>query len=86
VIANPGSDLVWVNPTGGSELATAGTGDVLSGVIGAIAASDNREAAAVGAYLHGVAGSIAAETWNERGVVAWDVAEAIPAAMELIGG
>jgi hydroxyethylthiazole kinase-like uncharacterized protein yjeF len=49
----------YANPTGTSALAAAGTGDVLSGVIGALLASGlpAASAAAVGAYVHGVAGT-----------------------------
>jgi hydroxyethylthiazole kinase-like uncharacterized protein yjeF len=53
----------FVNPTGTPWLATAGSGDVLSGFIGSLLASGLPAglAAAVGAYVHGVAGQIAAE-------------------------
>jgi NAD(P)H-hydrate repair Nnr-like enzyme with NAD(P)H-hydrate dehydratase domain len=67
-----------INPTGGSELATAGTGDVLSGVIGALLAGglEPFEAAWAGAFVHGLAGPLAGP-----GAIAWDVAEALPAAV-----
>lgn len=53
---------VYLNPTGTPWLATGGSGDVLTGLIGALLASGLRgpEAAAVGAYVHGLAGQIAA--------------------------
>jgi hydroxyethylthiazole kinase-like uncharacterized protein yjeF len=53
---------VYVNPTGTPWLATGGSGDVLTGLIGALLAAGLRgpEAAAVGAYVHGLAGQIAA--------------------------
>jgi NAD(P)H-hydrate epimerase len=53
-----GSDRVWVNPTGSARLATAGTGDVLAGMIGgAIAAGAGApEAAAVSVWDHGLGG------------------------------
>jgi hydroxyethylthiazole kinase-like uncharacterized protein yjeF len=62
VVAGPDGS-VSLNPTGSPWLATAGSGDVLSGLIGSllaagIAASD---AAAAGAYLHGVAAQLAAQ-------------------------
>jgi NAD(P)H-hydrate repair Nnr-like enzyme with NAD(P)H-hydrate dehydratase domain len=52
-----------VNSTGSTVLATAGTGDVLSGACGALLAQglDPLHAGAVGAYLHGVAGSLSAQ-------------------------
>jgi NAD(P)H-hydrate repair Nnr-like enzyme with NAD(P)H-hydrate dehydratase domain len=57
-----GRPPVLVNSTGTSWLATAGSGDVLSGLTGALLAQGLAppEAAAVGAYLHGLAGRLAA--------------------------
>jgi hydroxyethylthiazole kinase-like uncharacterized protein yjeF len=61
VVADAGGQA-YVNPTGTPWLGTAGSGDVLSGLIGALLAGglDASLAAAVGAYLHGVAGQQAA--------------------------
>ena len=81
-----GSQL-FINPTGGPELATAGTGDVLTGIVAAFVARSGETftgSVAAGAYVHGLAGSLAGERIGESGLVAWDVAEAIPEAMELI--
>jgi hydroxyethylthiazole kinase-like uncharacterized protein yjeF len=76
LIASPGH-AVAVNPTGNPWLATAGAGDVLAGLIGALAAAGATpyDAAQVAAWLHG-----AAATWASRGgpVVAESVAAAIP--------
>ena len=71
-----------VIPTGGPELATAGTGDVLTGALATILAGGlpRGAAGAVAAYVHGLAGSIAAEDKGTHGVLAVDVAEALPAA------
>ena len=76
-----GDELV-VNPTGGPSLATAGTGDVLSGVIAAFLAQGLGafDAAIVASYLHGLAGDIS----GEHGVVAGDVAENIASALDLL--
>ncbi len=63
VIASPsGSPPVLVNATGTGWLATAGSGDVLSGLIGSLLAQGLAppDAAAAGAYLHGMAGRLAA--------------------------
>jgi NAD(P)H-hydrate epimerase len=73
-------------PTGGPELATAGTGDVLTGAVAALLrrpdqgppAQPPHEEAITAAYVHGLAGTVAGETVGPSGVVAWDVAEAIP--------
>ncbi|MFI0356307.1 NAD(P)H-hydrate dehydratase [Actinomadura sp. 9N407] len=81
---------VRVNPTGTSRLATAGTGDVLSGLIGALLAGGMSalDAAASGAYLHGLAGRIAAagpeETGGESPISAYDVITALPAAFRAV--
>ncbi|MEU5808014.1 NAD(P)H-hydrate dehydratase [Streptomyces sp. NPDC047718] len=70
---------VRVNPTGTPWLATAGSGDVLSGLGGALLAAGLRaaDAGAVAAYLHGLAGRLAAAG---APVLAHEVAEALPAA------
>jgi ADP-dependent NAD(P)H-hydrate dehydratase / NAD(P)H-hydrate epimerase len=64
VIAPPAPDQeVLVNPTGTSWLATAGSGDVLSGLAGSLLAQglDPLRAAAAAAYLHGIAARLAAD-------------------------
>ena len=60
VTAGP-NGRVWVNPTGNSGLATGGSGDVLSGVIGALLGQGmpGPEAAVLGCYLHGLAADLA---------------------------
>lgn len=76
-----------VIPVGGPELATAGTGDVLTGAIAALVARDPDPASVVAAcYTHGVAGDLAGRQIGASGLVAWDVAEALPAAVEHIRG
>jgi len=53
-----GPDRLWVNPTGSARLATAGTGDVLAGMIGGLLATGTSpaQAAAIGVWDHGLAG------------------------------
>jgi len=71
-----------VNPTGNPGLATAGTGDVLSGMIGAlIARHDGWEACTAGVYLHGLAGDMAAARRGQPSLVASDVLDALPDAV-----
>jgi ADP-dependent NAD(P)H-hydrate dehydratase / NAD(P)H-hydrate epimerase len=73
---------VWVNPTGGPSLATGGTGDVLTGLLAALAAQRTDPATvAAGVYLHGLAGELAGGGRAARSVTALDVARAIPAAL-----
>jgi len=82
IVTDRGRPLL-VNPTGGPELATAGTGDVLTGVIAALLAErlDPADAAVAGVFVHGLAGTGAGRSAGGRGVVAWDVAEALPQAV-----
>ncbi|MEJ8659181.1 NAD(P)H-hydrate dehydratase [Streptomyces sp. MS1.AVA.4] len=70
---------VRVNPTGTSWLATAGSGDVLSGLAGSLLAAGLAplDAASVAAYLHGLAARLAS---HDAPVAAHDVATAIPRA------
>ena len=86
-------DATHLNPTGTNALATAGTGDVLTGAIATLLAQGLApvDAARAGAYWHGRAGSVAL-AHRHRGVVARDVAEAlgeaslaVPQDPELIG-
>ncbi len=81
LIGAPG-ELPVVNPSGSPALATAGSGDVLSGIAGAfmVALHDPFRAACVAAYVHGVAG----EDWSlahdgaDRGLLAHEIADAVP--------
>ena len=81
VVAEP-SGAVLLSAAGDSRLATAGTGDVLSGVIGALCSCGLApfHAAAAGAFIHGVAGTLG---WR-RGLVAGDLVDLLPAAIERI--
>jgi hydroxyethylthiazole kinase-like uncharacterized protein yjeF len=88
LIADP-SGRVAVSPGGTPALATAGTGDVLTGVIAALlsAGLDSFSAAAAGVSLHAEAGREAARRQGAaEGVVATDVIAALPAARGGIGG
>ncbi|MFJ7901109.1 NAD(P)H-hydrate dehydratase [Streptomyces sp. NPDC096198] len=79
LVADPGGGPVRVNATGTPWLATAGSGDVLSGLSGSLLAAGlpARDAGSVAAYLHGLAGRYAADGAPAG---AHDVAEAIPEA------
>ena len=81
LIAEPGGQVA-VSPGGSPALATAGTGDVLSGVIAALLAQgmDTFAAAAAGVWLHVLAGREAARRLGAaEGVIAGDVIAALPA-------
>ncbi|GAB7103823.1 bifunctional ADP-dependent NAD(P)H-hydrate dehydratase/NAD(P)H-hydrate epimerase [Streptomyces phaeofaciens JCM 4814] len=77
LVAGPDGGPVRVNPTGTPWLATAGSGDVLSGLAGSLLAAglSALDAGSVAAYLHGLAGRFAAQG---APVGAYDVAEALP--------
>jgi ADP-dependent NAD(P)H-hydrate dehydratase / NAD(P)H-hydrate epimerase len=77
---------VYENRTGNPGLATAGTGDVLTGVIAGLIAQnmEPQTAAEAAVYLHGLAGDIAAQEKTEPGMIAGDVIEALPKALRRI--
>ncbi len=71
-----------VNPSGNCGMATGGTGDVLSGVVAALAAQGCTpyDSAVLGVYLHGLAGDIAAAEKGVHGLIASDLCGTLPAA------
>ncbi|MBU0514850.1 MAG: NAD(P)H-hydrate dehydratase, partial [Proteobacteria bacterium] len=85
LVAAPDGRLA-VNPTGNAALASGGSGDVLTGMIGAFLAqgAEAFEAACLGVYGHGLAADLAADELGGRGVIAGDVAEFLPAVWRLI--
>ena len=74
VVASPTGEIV-INPTGGSGLSTAGSGDVLSGMIGGLLAQGLPpfKAAVTGAYIHGLAGDLAEKDMSPYSVTASDI-------------
>ncbi|HEX7478028.1 MAG TPA: NAD(P)H-hydrate dehydratase [Polyangiales bacterium] len=84
LIAQPDGRM-RVCPRGTPAMAVAGTGDVLSGVIAALLVQLSAfDAASVGVYLHAVAGELAAR--SDRGLLARELADAVPAALEAVRG
>ncbi|HEX3672431.1 MAG TPA: ADP/ATP-dependent (S)-NAD(P)H-hydrate dehydratase, partial [Candidatus Cybelea sp.] len=77
-----GNGPVHINPTGTNALATAGTGDVLTGIIATLLSQGLApvDAARAGAYWHGLAGQQAAAK-RPVGVVAGDVAQSLGEAL-----
>jgi NAD(P)H-hydrate epimerase len=82
LVADP-SGAVSVNGSGNPGMATAGTGDVLTGIVGALLARGlpALEAARLAVYVHGDAGDRAAASRGEEGLIAGDLIEALPAAV-----
>lgn len=79
IIATP-EGKIYINPTGSPSLATAGTGDILAGIIGALIGqvSDITKAIYTGVFIHGLAGEYVAENIGEISSKATDVVGAIP--------
>ncbi len=81
IIAGPGGQ-VFVNTTGNPALAKGGSGDVLTGLLGALIAQfgteDFARVVALGVYLHGRAADLLSEQSDASGVLAGEVAHAIP--------
>jgi hydroxyethylthiazole kinase-like uncharacterized protein yjeF len=69
-----------VNTTGNPGMATAGSGDVLTGILAALLCQglSPPDAAVLGTYLHGLAGDIAAEKFTKWGMVAGDIIRCLP--------
>lgn len=87
VVAEP-SGAAAINSTGNPGMATAGMGDVLTGVVGAFLARGipARDAARLAAYVHGDAGDRAAGLRGQEGLIATDAVEALPAALAALRG
>lgn len=85
IIARP-DGAVAICPTGNPGMATAGTGDVLTGMVAGFLAQGipSWEAACAAVYLHGAAGDLAAASQGQVGMIARDVLEQIPAAIRLL--
>jgi len=83
VIAEPGG-RVFINPTGNPGMASGGTGDILTGMIGGLLAQGMNplEAAKLGVYLHGLSGDLAKEERGEVCLVATDLLRYLPQAIK----
>jgi NAD(P)H-hydrate epimerase len=82
VVASPAGDLCF-NASGNPGMATAGTGDVLTGITGAFLARglSARDAARLAAFVHGDAGDRAADCKGHDGLIASDLIEELPGAL-----
>ena len=77
-------NAIYTNSTGNPGMATAGSGDVLTGVVTALAAQGltNLDAAVLAVYIHGLAGDIAAKKLGQVSLIATDIADALPDAFQ----
>ena len=83
-----GSERLYVNNSGNSGMATAGSGDVLAGVIGGILAQNRRgelsvfDVACLGVYIHGLSGDSAAAQIGEYSLIASDIIDHLPTVLK----
>jgi NAD(P)H-hydrate epimerase len=77
---------VFVNPTGNPGMATAGTGDVLSGMIASmvIQEKDIKESLLAAVYIHGLSGDLAKKRWGERPLTAGNLISFLPSAIKAL--
>ncbi|MFQ5445212.1 MAG: NAD(P)H-hydrate dehydratase, partial [Nitrospinales bacterium] len=85
VIAIP-DGTVYINPTGNPGMATAGSGDVLTGMIAGLMSQgfSSPSAAYAGTYLHGLAGDDYASENSETSLIAGDLLRTLPASLKRI--
>ncbi len=79
-------EKIFINQSGSSALAKAGTGDVLTGIIAGLLAQKLAplDAAIIGTYLHGLAGDIAAADLTKYSVLATDIIDYLPFALKMV--
>ncbi|MBI5191660.1 MAG: NAD(P)H-hydrate dehydratase [Nitrospirae bacterium] len=87
LIASPDGEF-WINPTGNPGMATAGTGDVLTGIISSFIAQglSVMDAARLGVYVHGLAGDLAASDKGQSGLIAGDIIDMVPNGLTMLSG
>jgi NAD(P)H-hydrate epimerase len=85
VVATP-EGKTYINTTGNPGMATGGSGDVLTGVIAALAGQglDPEAATVAGVFLHGRAGDLASDRMGEYGLIARDIADMVALAIKSI--
>lgn len=85
IIALP-DGRVFINPTGNQGMATAGSGDVLTGIISGLLAqgAEPEDAVVLGPYLHGLAGDLVSEEYCPRSITAGDLIQYLPGALSYL--
>ncbi len=88
VVACPGDENVYINTTGNPGMATAGSGDVLTGMICSFIGQGIRplDATILGVFTHGLAGDLAKVEKGEYGLISSDIIEHIPKSIKKIQG
>ena len=78
---------VWINTSGNAGMAKAGSGDVLSGLLGSLLAQrlPLREVVCGAVYLHGLAADLQAELLTERALTPEDIISGLPGAFRQVG-
>lgn len=84
-IVTPDGDVIF-NTTGNPGMATAGSGDVLTGIILSFLAQDysSLQAAMLGTYIHGLAGDIASKNLSVESMIASDIIDHLPQAFKML--
>lgn len=88
LIAAPDGE-VYINPTANAGMATAGSGDVLTGIIAGLLAQAPNQAlmsTIAGVYLHGLSGDLAAQSLGQRSLIASDITKNLSQAIISLGG
>jgi len=83
LVANP-EGKVFINPTGNPGMATAGSGDVLSGMIASMIIQEKNllEAILAAVYVHGMSGDIGVEKHGEKPLTAGDLIRYLPSVIK----
>jgi ADP-dependent NAD(P)H-hydrate dehydratase len=82
------AEKIYINTTGNPGMATAGAGDVLTGIITALCGQGlgNFDACVLAVYVHGLAGNLAAEEKGQVSLIATDIMDYLPRAFKIVSG